>query len=75
MSSTKSGRRRFLKKGAALAGLAVGVGTVRTASGFGVPDERTKGTKYATEYGERSRFEVAASKRVDDPNDLFLPKN
>ena len=66
MDSKKSGRRRFLKRGAALAGLAAGAGTIPSASGFGVPDERTKGTKYATEYGERSGFEAAASQRKDD---------
>ncbi|MGH9786515.1 MAG: sulfite dehydrogenase [Terriglobia bacterium] len=66
MSSIRPGRRRFLKGSAALAGLAVGAGTIPSASGFGIPDERTKGTKYATEYGERSRFETEASKRQHD---------
>ena len=66
MNPTRPGRRRFLKGSAALAGLAVGAGSIRSASGFGIPDERSKGTKYATEYGERSRFEAETSKRQHD---------
>jgi sulfane dehydrogenase subunit SoxC len=44
----------------------VGAGTIPSASGFGIPDERAKGTKYATEYGKRSRFEAETSKRQHD---------
>ena len=66
MNTTGPGRRRFLKGSAALAGLAVGAGTIPSASAFGIPDERAKGTKYATEYGERARFEAETTKRQDD---------
>ncbi|OFW44665.1 MAG: sulfite dehydrogenase [Acidobacteria bacterium RIFCSPLOWO2_12_FULL_60_22] len=59
MNSKQSGRRRFLKEGAALAGLAVGA--VRSARGqtlgSEIPAARAKDLRA---YGEPSRFEKAA---------------
>ena len=56
----RSGRRRFLKDGATLAGLAV-AGTIRSASGQ-VQGPETSGVhpKDTRAYGERSRFEKSA---------------
>ena len=58
MKPNDSGRRRFLKKSVALAGLAVGA--VRTPSAE-PPQEEKSGTpgKDFHSYGERSRFETA----------------
>jgi len=54
-------RRRFLKKGAALAGLAVGGGVIRSASGQTLGSETAAvRPKDNRGYGERSRFEKAA---------------
>src|SRR6202790_2498817 len=59
MNSKETGRRRFLKNGAALAGLAVG--TVRPASGQSVgPEKSETAAKDIHAYGERSRFENSA---------------
>ena len=56
MNPKERGRRRFLKEGAALAGLAVGA--IRSASGQTVASETPQGgTKDTRLYGERSRFE------------------
>ena len=54
-------RRRFLKKGAALAGFAVGGGVIRSASGQTLGSETAAvRPKDNRGYGERSRFEKAA---------------
>jgi sulfane dehydrogenase subunit SoxC len=59
MNSKKSGRRRFLKEGAALAGLALGA--TRMASGETPDSEAGKASpKDLHAYGERSRFETSA---------------
>src|SRR6202166_1323539 len=59
MKPKDSGRRRFLKNGATLAGLAVGA--VRTASGQAAPPENFAARpKDVHGYGERSRFETSA---------------
>ena len=59
MNPKERGRRRFLKEGAALAGLAVGA--IRSASGqtlgSAIPEVSPKDL---TLYGERSRFENSA---------------
>ena len=57
MNSKQFGRRRFLKDGAALAGMAVGA--VRSAGGQTFESEKT-GVQFkdARAYGERSRFET-----------------
>jgi sulfane dehydrogenase subunit SoxC len=56
MISKESGRRRFLKNGAALAGLAVGA--MQPASGQDAGAEKTEAhPKDLHAYGERSRFE------------------
>jgi sulfane dehydrogenase subunit SoxC len=58
MKSKELGRRRFLKNGAALAGLAVG--GIRSASGeTTAADKPESRPKDLHEYGERSRFETA----------------
>ena len=58
MDAKEPGRRRFLKEGAALAGLALGAGPIRSASG------QTAGSEAPPEdpraYGVRSRFENSA---------------
>ena len=55
MNLKQFGRRKFLKQGAALAGLAVGgIGTV---SGQRPESEMPEGTKQFPAYGERSSFE------------------
>ena len=55
MNSKKPGRRRFLKEGAALAGLAVGA--IRSASGQTLAPETPAGKpKDTLAYGERSQF-------------------
>ena len=77
MNSKQSGRRRFLKEGAALAGLAVGA--IRSASAqiqtaaADLPGGRLKGTKYVTAYGERSHYEAEDSKRIHDYPDRPFP--
>jgi sulfane dehydrogenase subunit SoxC len=53
MNSNRSGRRRFLKHGAALAGLAAGA--ARSASGE-TPNIAAYSKKELISYGERSRF-------------------
>ena len=59
MISKESGRRRFLKNGAALAGLAVGA--IQPASGQDAGAEKTEAhPKDLHAYGERSRFESSA---------------
>jgi sulfane dehydrogenase subunit SoxC len=59
MISKESGRRRFLKNGAALAGLAVGA--MQPASGQDSGAEKTEARpKDLHAYGERSRFESSA---------------
>ena len=59
MISKESGRRRFLKNGAALAGLAVGA--MQPASGQDAGAEKTEAhPKDLHAYGERSRFESSA---------------
>src|SRR3979490_605709 len=59
MISKESGRRRFLKNGAALAGLAVGA--MQPASGQDAGTEKTEAhPKDLHAYGERSRFESSA---------------
>ncbi|MCU1341041.1 MAG: sulfite oxidase SoxC [Candidatus Acidoferrum typicum] len=59
MNSKQSGRRRFLKNSAALAGLAVG--TMRPASGQSTGSEKPEARpKDLHSYGERSRFENSA---------------
>jgi len=56
MNPKESGRRRFLKNGAALAGLAVGA--IQPASGQSSGSEKTDALpKDLHAYGERSRFE------------------
>ena len=58
MNSKKSGRRRFLKEGAVLAGLAVG--GIRSASGQTPGSEKSEGSHEPfLPYGERSHFEKA----------------
>jgi len=58
MKPNDSGRRRFLKNSAALAGLAVGA--VQTASAGAIPDEKSGApAKDLHSYGERSRFETS----------------
>src|ERR1700732_1830952 len=59
MNSKQSGRRRFLKNGAALAGLAVGAMQPASAQSAGTekPEARSKDLH---SYGERSRFENSA---------------
>ncbi len=58
MKSKELGRRRFLKNGAALAGLAVG--GIRPASGETTGSDKPESRpKDLHEYGERSRFETA----------------
>ncbi|HWY76507.1 MAG TPA: sulfite dehydrogenase [Verrucomicrobiae bacterium] len=58
MKPKDSGRRSFLKNGAALAGLAVGA--VQTARAGDVPDEKSGApAKDLHGYGERSRFETS----------------
>jgi len=68
MKSKKPGRRQFLKKGAVLAGAAMGA--MQSAKGqtgaSDLIDGRIEGTKYVTAYGERSRFEQARSQRIHD---------
>ena len=63
MASKQSNRRKFLKDGAALAGLAVGaVGAVRSASAQApaseskTPEAHPKSLKELIAYGERSPF-------------------
>src|SRR5512135_865504 len=59
MKPKDSGRRLFLKNGAALAGLAVGA--VRTASGQTSPPENSAARPMDLHsYGERSRYETSA---------------
>jgi len=59
MISKESGRRRFLKNGAALAGLAVGA--IQPSSGQDAGAEKTEARpKDLHAYGERSRFESSA---------------
>jgi len=59
MISKESGRRRFLKNGAALAGLAVGA--IQPANGQDAGAEKTEARpKDLHAYGERSRFESSA---------------
>ena len=58
MKSKELGRRRFLKNGAALAGLAVG--GIRSAGGETTGSDKPESRpKDLHEYGERSRFETA----------------
>src|SRR5579859_1222776 len=58
MKAKESGRRNFLKHGAALAGLAVG--TARAATAGAMPaDSPDAPAKDPHHYGERSRFETA----------------
>ena len=58
MNSKGSGRRRFLKDSAALAGLAVGA--VRSVSGATPgPTQPKCAPKTPHAYGERSRFETS----------------
>jgi len=60
MNAKQSGRRRFLKNGAALAGLAVG--TIQPASGQSAGPEKTEAPpRDIHTYGERSRFEEFGS--------------
>ena len=57
MKAKKHGRRRFLKEGAALAGLAVGAGVARSASGQALGSETSAVPPGDTSaYGVRSRF-------------------
>src|SRR5437870_3056293 len=62
MKAREHGRRRFLKEGAALAGLAVGA--IRSSSGQ-TPGSNARAAQPETQtqdhraYGERSRFETA----------------
>jgi sulfane dehydrogenase subunit SoxC len=59
MNSKQSGRRRFLKNGAALAGLAVGA--IQSASSQSAASEKPEAhSKDLHSYGERSRFENSA---------------
>ena len=56
MNGKERDRRRFLKEGAALAGLAVGA--MRTASGQAPPSKESEVAPIGFRpYGERSRFE------------------
>src|SRR5215467_10045386 len=58
MKPKDSGRRSFLKNGAALAGLAVGA--VQAAGAVPIPDEKSGApAKDLHNYGERSRFETS----------------
>lgn len=78
MNAKKRSRRRFLKEGAALAGLAVGGGAIRPASGQSpgteTPEAHPKDTRG---YGERSRFEKSVRWPVkgdwDKPETCFNP--
>ena len=69
MNAKKHGRRRFLKEGAALAGLAAGA--IRSASGqtlgSEIPEKRPQDLRA---YGERSRFENS----VRTPDGTFSPR-
>jgi sulfane dehydrogenase subunit SoxC len=59
VNSKESGRRRFLKNGAALAGLAVGA--IQPANGQSVePGKKKEHAKDLHAYGERSRFEISS---------------
>ena len=65
MSGKKPGRRRFLKEGAALAGLAVG--GIRPVSGqtLGSETPAVRPQDARNIYGERSRFEISGRVRED----------
>ena len=72
MNSKQSGRRRFLKEGAALAGLAVGA--MRSASGqtlgSEIPEVHPKDLHV---YGERSRF-VNLARAIPPHSGGFTPR-
>ena len=63
MKTQEHGRRRFLKEGATLAGMALGVGAARSASGQTPQSEISAAEILA--YGKRSRF--VGSARVPAP--------
>ena len=63
MDSKKSNRRGFLKKSAALAGLAAGGGRLAKAQTPGTP---TKKIEELIAYGDRSRFVTSIRKPVAD---------
>ena len=70
MDSNRSGRRRFLERGAALAGLAVGaVGTARAAE-EGEAAAREVKAKGPFAYADRSRF-VTTGRTNDYPKSVF----
>jgi sulfane dehydrogenase subunit SoxC len=74
MNTKRRGRRRFLKDGAALAGLAVGA--MRSASGqtlgSEVPDVRPKDSR---SYGERSRYETSGRATVSFGSLIIEPES
>jgi sulfane dehydrogenase subunit SoxC len=59
MNPKQSGRRRFLKNGAALAGLAVGAMQPASAQSAGTEKSEAR-PKDLHSYGDRSRFEISA---------------
>src|SRR4029077_1735210 len=69
MDSNRSGRRRFLEQGAALAGLAVGAGLPASAQ-EGASAAREVKPKGPYPYGERSRF-VTAGRTNDYSKNTF----
>ena len=79
----KRGRRQFMKEGAALAGLAVGAGVIRAASGQTLGPETPAGRppagrpKDTRAYSERSRFETASRWAIkgdwEHPETVFAP--
>ena len=78
MNAKKRGRRRFLKEGAALAGLAVGAGAIRSASGQTLGSETSAVPPRDTRaYGERSRFDKTARWAIkgdwERPETVFAP--
>jgi hypothetical protein len=69
MDSNRSGRRRFLEQGAALAGLAVGAGSPTSAQEGGSAAREVK-PKGPYPYGERSRF-VTVGRTNDYSKSVF----
>ena len=87
MNAKEPDRRRFLKEGAALAGLAVSGGVIQSASGQTRGSQTSGGLSGDSRtYGQRSRFETSTRKRdltgydtplqdsagIITPNSLFM---
>src|SRR5579864_9515122 len=72
MDSNRLGRRRFLKQGAALAGLAVGVRSARgQTAGSQSPEVHRRDVQA---YGEPSRF-VTSGRTIQDPAYVFAVRS